>query len=258
MASSDLKTNASACAYMPEFFPSSPYVTAVGSTFGPESGYPERASQADRGGGLTSGGGFSFYNPRPSWQNKAVEEYLREYPYGGGFNSGGRGYPDVSLLSLNTFTFIWSEEPITTVTASGSAVLFAAMVSLVNAARISRGKGPIGFLNVILYKEYQYFVNDITVGNNSCSSQLNQFGAVNCCEGLGFQAAEGWDPVTGWGSINFRAFKNYLESLGGESNNGGGTKNCMYCNRRRSLTTTNSTTSTKTMSTSVTESTCLA
>ena len=86
------------------------------------------------------------------------------------------------------------------------------MVSLVNAARLSRGKGPIGFLNIHLYSSYSNFTNDIVQGDNSCSVVLAS-GAPNCCNGLGFQAAKGWDPVTGWGSINFHAFLEHFLAI---------------------------------------------
>ena len=100
------------------------------------------------------------------------------------------------------------------------------MVSLVNAARVSRGKGPIGFLNGILYTFYRLFAHDITEGDNSCAlGYISYYSHPNCCAGLGFPAAEGWDPVTGLGSINFEAFLKFLENLGeaeGISGQGGG------------------------------------
>ena len=54
-----LETDGQACSYDTNFPASSPYVTAVGATFGPESGAAEQACQADKGGHITSGGGFS-------------------------------------------------------------------------------------------------------------------------------------------------------------------------------------------------------
>ena len=95
---------------------------------------------------------------------------------------------------------------------SASAPAFAAMVSLVNAARLRAGKGPLGFLNIILYQSYSIWANDITVGDNSCSG-TNEVTFPNCCSGLGFVAANGWDPVTGLGSVDFNAFSAYLTSL---------------------------------------------
>ena len=53
---------------------------------------------------------------------------------------------------------------------------------MLNDARISGGKPPLGFLNPWLYKTGYAGLNDITVGNNpGCGTQ-------------GFNATVGWDP----------------------------------------------------------------
>ena len=74
--------------------------------------------QADRGGAITSGGGFSSHYPAPPYQHAAVDAYLSRFhvtdtahptattttaaargagkALKGGFNQGGRGYPDVA------------------------------------------------------------------------------------------------------------------------------------------------------------------
>ena len=53
---------------------------------------------------------------------------------------------------------------------------------MLNDARISGGKPPLGFLNPWLYKNGYAKLNDITVGNNpGCGTQ-------------GFNATVGWDP----------------------------------------------------------------
>lgn len=213
--SRDLRTNSAACTYSPQFPASSPYVTAVGATFGPESGTFERACQADLGGVITSGGGFSTNAPRPFWQDTAIAAYLNSNSPNGAYNAGGRGIPDVSLLGYN-YEIINGGAATTESGTSASAPAFAAMVSLVNAARLRVGKGPIGFLNIILYQSYASWANDITVGSNGCSAGDLSIGASNppnCCTGLGFVAAAGWDPVTGLGSVNFNNFSTYLVGL---------------------------------------------
>ena len=66
-------------------------------------------------------------------------------------------------------------------------------------------------INPFLYKYSFAFTNDITLGNNKCSSMFptprgsNFFYNSTCCM-EGFYATTGWDPVTGLGSINFDAF----------------------------------------------------
>ena len=62
------------------------------------------------------------------------------------------------------------------------------------------GKGPLGFLNQILYAHPEMF-NDITAGDNPG------------CGTNGFIAVQGWDPVTGLGSPNFPKFLSVLTAL---------------------------------------------
>jgi len=66
--------------YFPSFPATSPYVTAVGATQGPESGDPEISCQSQLGGVITSGGGFSTYYPTPKWQVDAVSRYFDNLP----------------------------------------------------------------------------------------------------------------------------------------------------------------------------------
>ena len=49
--------------YFPSFPATSPWVTAVGATMGPNTGGPEVACQSQLGGVITTGGGFSTFNP---------------------------------------------------------------------------------------------------------------------------------------------------------------------------------------------------
>jgi hypothetical protein len=83
----------------------------------------------------------------------------------------------------------------------------AGMVSLVNAARRSRGNSTLGFLNPALYALHKQFTNDVTSGDNRCVAA-----GAPCCD-VGFTASEGWDPVTGLGSINFEKFKRAMMAL---------------------------------------------
>lgn len=53
-----------------------------------------------------------------------------------------------------------------------------------NDARIAAGKSPMGFLNPFIY-QYPTIFNDVTSGHNPG------------CDTTGFEAAAGWDPVTG-------------------------------------------------------------
>ena len=82
------------------------------------------------------------------------------------------------------------------------------MVSLVNAARLAAGKSSLGWMNKALYRSYQFYTNDITGGKNNCAG-----GGVTSCCAEGFNAAVGWDPATGLGSLNFMLFKNFFLSF---------------------------------------------
>jgi tripeptidyl-peptidase-1 len=63
-------------------------------------------------------------------------------------------------------------------------------VTLINEQRLKAGKGPVGFINPVMYQNPQVF-NDITKGNNEG------------CDTKGFSAVPGWDPVTGLGTPRY-------------------------------------------------------
>jgi tripeptidyl-peptidase-1 len=101
--------NISYCGYHPQWPASSPHVTAVGGTQGPESDLSEVACTSNGGGVITSGGGFSNVFGLPSWQNDAVAGgYFSEIFTIGeepatGYNTSGRGYPDISAMAYNYY-----------------------------------------------------------------------------------------------------------------------------------------------------------
>jgi len=210
-----------ACGYGPLFPSSSPFVTTVGATQGSVSTVHgkqvvrEVSCQNNIGGLITTGGGFSNAYPMPSWQKSAVDQYfqsLPKLPYvdfaghppltEGKYNSIGRAYPDVSAWGAFVYIYIGGTMHLSAGT-SVSAPIFAAMVSLVNAERLEKGLPPVGWLNPFLYSSGKSFVTDITSGSNNCLGGETQ---TICCQ-HGFQAAVGWDPVTGLGTINFGKFR---------------------------------------------------
>lgn len=69
------------------------------------------------------------------------------------------------------------------------------------------------YLNPTLYKlggVSDRIFNDITSGVNNCCAGQN--GTQTCCQ-YGFTATTGWDPLTGFGSINFQRAFSYFTSL---------------------------------------------
>ncbi|KAL0580736.1 hypothetical protein V5O48_001294 [Marasmius crinis-equi] len=159
--------------FMPGFPASCPYVTAVGAT----TRVPEVAASF-------SGGGFSDYWPRPSYQEQAVKTYLDKLPegmYPNLYNQSGRAFPDVAAQGARFR--VWSRgKPGSVSGTSAAAPAFAAFVALLNDARLKKGQNPLGFLNPLLYSKGLAGFNDITEGSNPG------------CGTAGFNATEGWDP----------------------------------------------------------------
>ncbi|KAM5532589.1 hypothetical protein V8D89_013715 [Ganoderma adspersum] len=179
--------------FVGQFPASCPYVTAVGATQ-----IAKNHTIADGEGATSdfpSGGGFSRTFPRPNYQNRAVTKYLNNYvpkSYGADvFNHTGRAYPDVSANGYPTVVALGGQF-VQSGGTSAAAPIFASMIAAVNDARISAGKGPVGFINPALYSNlFRGSFNDITKGSNpGCGTD-------------GFPASPGWDPVTGLGTPNF-------------------------------------------------------
>ncbi|EIW75859.1 tripeptidyl peptidase A [Coniophora puteana RWD-64-598 SS2] len=177
-------------AFLPMFPSSCPYVTSVGATIG----IPEAAANF-------SGGGFSNYWGRPSYQQSHVDSYLSELgdKYAGMYNASGRAYPDVSAQGVNYLVYI-AGQPHNVSGTSAATPAFAAIVSMLNDARLRAGKSSLGFLNPILYGNASVALNDVTEGNNPG------------CATPGFNATKGWDPVTGLGTPNFEKLKDVVMS----------------------------------------------
>jgi tripeptidyl-peptidase-1 len=215
VANFEARNDPSQCGFNPSFPATSPYVTSVGATQGPEFGSPEIACSSNTNGLITTGGGFSIFFSRPAYQNAAVQNYLQNgpnLPPLSQFNSQGRGYPDVAILGHNYEVVIGGQTYIESGTSASSPV-FAGMVTLINDYRISNGKSPLGFLNPALYKlgaSSTNVFNDITSGENNCCA--GEPGQQVCCQ-YGFNATTGWDPLTGFGSVNFPALLKALGSL---------------------------------------------
>ncbi|KAJ5389262.1 Rattus norvegicus CLN2 is a lysosomal protease Precursor [Penicillium cataractarum] len=186
---------------------SCPYVTSVGGTkVLPEHTPSEPESALYNSDGkniLSSGGGFSNVFQAPSYQEAAISKYFAtsnpNYPfYEGNWTSGGdsglynrlgRGYPDVAAVADNIA--LWYEGKFGhTGGTSASTPIFAAIINRIVDERLAIGKGPLGFLNPVLY-DNEWALNDIVDGSNpGCGTE-------------GFTAAVGWDPVTGLGTPDY-------------------------------------------------------
>ncbi|PBP18115.1 alkaline serine protease [Diplocarpon rosae] len=107
----------------------------------------------------------------------------------GVYHHGGRGYPDVAAVGDRQVVYSNGSWWLVGGT-SLSAPVWGAVLTLVNEERLAAGKSTVGFIHPILYQHPEAFT-DVTVGSNPG------------CGGVGFPAAEGWDPVTGLGSPIF-------------------------------------------------------
>ncbi|KAI8631334.1 peptidase S8/S53 domain-containing protein [Xylariaceae sp. FL1651] len=179
-------------AYEPIFPASCPWVTTVGGTSGTSGDGPEVVWDF-------SGGGFSNFFDRPSWQNSTVASWLTSNPDGNTqyYNSSGRAYPDVAA-GADYIEIITAGQEMAVSGTSCAAPVFASIIQLVNSQRIDAGKPALGFLNPWLYSlpSGANGLNDITSGkSNGCSDTTISH--------AGFSAVTGWDPVTGLGSPNY-------------------------------------------------------
>ncbi|KAH8587032.1 peptidase S8/S53 domain-containing protein, partial [Bisporella sp. PMI_857] len=101
-----------------------------------------------------------------------------------------RGIPDVSALAVDYVIGIHGRFSLAYGT-SASTPIIASMIAMINNERLLNGKGPVGFINPVLYQHPEVFV-DVTHGEN-----------VGCQEDQGFRAVEGWDAATGLGSPDY-------------------------------------------------------
>jgi len=169
-------------------FPTSPYMTLVGATF---------LSEGNEQGSKFSSGGFTYYQYRPFWQNKAVNAYLNNYFQNTKkedqdvFDKNGRAYPDVSALGQN-MVYVIGGKIYNSDGTSFAAPIFAGIIALINSELLARGHPPLGWINQWMYENDDMF-NDIKNGDNP----------VESCKG--FKATTGWDPVTGLGTPNYEA-----------------------------------------------------
>ncbi|KAF9561787.1 subtilisin-like protein [Agrocybe pediades] len=191
--------------FNPGFPVSCPYVTAVGATQinpGKTVNDPEGACEQV----IYSGGGFSNIFPMPSFQESVVKSFLKSHPppyTKGQFNNSGnaRGFPDISANGAN-FVVAVDGKFERVYGSSASAPVVASIFTLLNDARLAVKKGPLGFVNPLIYSPMtRLLFNDITSGGNQG------------CGTPGFTATTGWDPVTGMGTPNFLKLLAYVLTL---------------------------------------------
>ncbi|KAF9034002.1 family S53 protease [Hymenopellis radicata] len=168
--------------FVAEFPSGCPYQTSVGATTG-----------VNEVVATFTGGGFSNFFSRPSYQDADVSAYLTTLgsTYSGKYNASGRGFPDIAAQGQRVEIFYRGSAGLVSGT-SASTPIFASIISLINDRLVAAGKPVLGFLNPFIYANPQAFF-DITSGSNPG------------CNTNGFSAGTGWDPTTGLGTPNFDA-----------------------------------------------------
>ncbi|KAF8264646.1 peptidase S8/S53 domain-containing protein [Lactarius quietus] len=172
--------------FVPVFPATCPYVTTVGGTESIEE------SMAPEAGTSLSGGGFSFYFPRPDYQDDAVPPFIKSIgtQHKGLYDPAGRGIPDISAHARG-YQVVEKGELMVADGTSCAAPTVAGIISLLNDYQLSKGRAPLGFLNPLLYGYLRKGFTDIKSGSNPG------------CGTPGFAAVPGWDPVTGLGTPDF-------------------------------------------------------
>jgi kumamolisin len=147
-----------------------------------------------------TGGGVSRVWARPHWQLNA------SVPLNFSTQFAGRGVPDVAgncSSNFSPYKLVWNGNVILDGGVSAVAPLYAGLIAIVNATI----GGPIGFINPWLYELGGTNVfRDIDDGRNN---QLYGYNPPNP-----YVSGPGWDPCTGWGSLNGKNLIQGLARLG--------------------------------------------
>ncbi|KAH6842419.1 peptidase S8/S53 domain-containing protein [Chaetomium sp. MPI-CAGE-AT-0009] len=192
-------------------FPAScPWVTAVGGTMknlnSTNSTTPQRETVYVKPN-TSSTGGFSSVFSAPRYQTGSTKAYLameRRQLHCRNitdlFDPRGRGVPDISALATDYLVALNGEFRRAHGT-SASTPIIASMISMINNERLLAGKGPVGFINPVLYKHPDVF-DDVAHGENT-----------GCEARHGFRAVKGWDAATGLGSPSYEGLLELFMSL---------------------------------------------
>ncbi|KAK3367586.1 peptidase S8/S53 domain-containing protein [Podospora didyma] len=194
--------------FSPVFPASCPWVTSVGGT---QMGSNATTNEETAWRRVldkklaTSGGGFSNVFSAPPYQVPNVARYkdleknhldaVRDR-----FSSTGRGYPDVAVRA-DEYNVVSNGKWERVSGTSASNPVFASIITLINSERMNAGKGPVGFINPVLYGSPDV-LNDVVTGANE-----------GCGADPAFRAARGWDAVTGLGSPDYERMRRLFMSL---------------------------------------------
>jgi hypothetical protein len=204
----------------------SDYVVCVGGTVvsSPGTAYPQSAQRTAETSWTYTGGGTSYFNPAPSYQDgiTAIDQDCVSDPTGTTVYNPVtnpaplcRGVPDVADLSGNSLDdayFIYIDgEPSEEGGTSLSSPLMMGQWARIQAAAPApvQSAGGLGFANATIYRQAQD-ADTCTTGTCTGTSYARDFYDVTDSEfGAGngvYQPHAGWDYTSGWGAINVGNF----------------------------------------------------
>lgn len=143
-----------------------------------------------------SGGGVSKRFTVPTYQNSGI--FITTNPNGTITGASGRAIPDVSAhadTSYPAYGYDVANNDANRRYRYGGTSMAAPLVAGMIAGLNSVVGGSLGAPQTFLYNNPARYINDITVGNSNI-----QVGGIYSG---GYESTEGWDAVTGLGSINF-------------------------------------------------------
>lgn len=183
--------------FNPIFPASCPYVTSVGGTSRVD---PEEAISF-------SSGGFSEIWNRPAYQDTAVSSYLSKLgdQWKGLYNPSGRGFPDVAAQG-KYFRVVDKGTVQSIGGTSASAPVFASIIAMLNNQRAAAGQPALGFLNPWIYSRGYKGLNDIVEGGSTGCDGYSDYSGLETpvVPYASWNATEGWDPVTGFGTPDYQ------------------------------------------------------
>ncbi|KAK4154902.1 peptidase S8/S53 domain-containing protein [Chaetomidium leptoderma] len=190
--------------FNPMFPGTCPWITSVGGT-GLPAGQPVGTREV-ASYNFGSGGGFSNLFGLPSYiSSRGHPGYYADHDPGyeaSRYNNTQqvRRYPDVALRVAGLHHRHRRRLHGLLGHVGVGAHTLGAMVALINGERMRAGKGPVGFINPVLYAHPDMFEDVVEGKNPGCGTQ-------------GFNAVKGWDPVTGLGSPNYERMKRVFMAL---------------------------------------------
>lgn len=148
--------------------------------------------------GSTGGGASGLFLQTPPYQSSAGITSITDS--GRNVISGARFVPDVAGMVGYSAKFLAHGVPYNFIGTSCVAPTYAGLTAVVQQAFGI----PLGFLNPTFYTLGETVFNDITIGTND---------SVDNPDSTFFTASAGWDPCTGWGSIDGNKLINGIANL---------------------------------------------